>query len=79
MHPAWLRRSSVKYSRYSSSSTPCQPGASTLSVRGNFWSRTLVGSEPFREPLADDLDLFHAHLMGHRELVLCGRTPIHGV
>ena len=41
MHPAWLRRSSVKYSRYSPSSTPCHPGASTLSVHNNFRRRTL--------------------------------------
>ena len=30
MHPAWLRRSSVKYSRYFPSSAPCHPGASAL-------------------------------------------------
>ena len=32
MHPAWLRRSSVKYSRYSPSSAPCHPGASAASL-----------------------------------------------
>ena len=42
MHPAWLRRSSVKYSRSSPSSTPCHPGVSTLSVRNNFWRGTLM-------------------------------------
>ncbi len=33
IHPAWLRRSSVKYSRYFPSSAPCHPGASAFSVR----------------------------------------------
>ena len=42
MHPAWLCRSSVKYSRYSPSSALCHPGASTLSVRNNFCDRTLA-------------------------------------